>query len=198
MQHGEVVLMDCGAEYGYYSADITRTVPVNGRFTKEQREIYRLVLDAQNAAIAMVKPGVIRSAPDSAMKEIIAQGLLTLGFIKEKKDAGIFTLHGFSHWVGLDVHDVGKTVISGQPRPLLAGMVFTIEPGIYIRPDVFEKMKGLNYTDQEVAERRVKLKPYMNIGVRIEDDVAVTETGCRNLTEAVPRDIDDIENLMKR
>lgn len=197
MRDGEVVLMDCGAEYGYYSADVTRTVPVNGRFTREQREIYRIVLDAQNAALRMAKPGLTRNALDSVMTDIVATGLLGLGFIKEKKDASIFTLHGFSHWIGLEVHDVGKTTLNGKPRPLLPGMVFTLEPAIYVRPDVFDKMKDLNYAEDEIAKLRTRLYRYMNIGVRIEDDVVVTENGCRNLSEAAPRDVDAIEALMR-
>jgi Xaa-Pro aminopeptidase len=197
MRDGEVVLMDCGAEYGYYSADITRTVPVNGRFTREQREIYRIVLEAQNAALRMAKPGLTRNALDSVMTDIVATGLLSLGFIKEKKDAYLFTLHGFSHWIGLDVHDVGKTTLNGKPRPLLPGMVFTLEPAIYVRPDVFDKMKNLNYTNDEIAKLRTRLDRYMNTGVRIEDDVVVTENGCKNMSEAVPRDIDAIEALMR-
>ncbi len=197
MQDGEVVLMDCAAEYGYYSADITRTVPVNGKFTKEQREIYQLVLEAQNAAIVMVKPGVIKSDLDSIITDVISNGLIKLGFIKEKKHAYIFTLHGYSHWLGLEVHDVGKGTIDGKSRPLREGMVFTIEPGIYIRPDLFDKLKELNYTDNEMTRLRTRIQRYMNIGVRIEDDIVVTASGYKNLSEAVPRDIDSIEALMK-
>jgi Xaa-Pro aminopeptidase len=197
MRDGEVVLMDCGAEYGYYSADITRTVPVNGKFTQEQRAIYQIVLDAQNAAIRMVKPGIIKSALDSAMMDVIGAGLIGLGFIKEKNDAQVFTLHGFSHWIGLEVHDVGKTIVNGKPRPLLPGMVFTLEPGIYVRPDVFDKLKDRKYTDEEIEKLRAELEKYMHIGIRIEDDIVVTETGQRNLSEAAPRDIDAIESLMK-
>jgi Xaa-Pro aminopeptidase len=197
MRSGEVVLMDCGAEYGYYAADVTRTVPVNGKFTREQREIYQLVLDAQNAAIRAVKPGVPKNVLDSIMNSILGNGLVSLGFIKSQKDLHIFTLHGFSHWIGLEVHDVGKINLDGKPRPLRTGMVFTLEPGIYVRPDVFEKMKDLNYADDEIAKLRTRLDRYMNIGVRIEDDVVVTENGCENLSEAAPRDINAIEALMR-
>jgi Xaa-Pro aminopeptidase len=198
MRDGEVVLMDCAAEYGYYSADITRTVPVNGKFTKEQREVYQLVLDSQNAAMRIVRPGVIKSALDSVINEVLGSGLVRLGFIKEKKDSRIFTLHGYSHWLGLEVHDVGKRTVDGKSRPLTAGMVFTIEPGIYVRADLFDKMKELHYTDNEIEELRTRITRYMNIGVRIEDDVVVTENGYKNLSEAAPRDIDAIEALMKR
>jgi len=198
MKSGEVVLMDCGAEYGYYSADITRTVPVNGKFTKEQREIYQLVLDAQNAAIRMVKPGIVKSALDSAITEVLGTGLVKLGFLKDKKDSRIFTLHGYSHWLGLEVHDVGRSTVDGKPRKLAEGMVFTIEPGIYVRQDVFDKMKDLKYTEDEISKIRTRLERYMNIGVRIEDDVVVTDDGYKNLSDAAPRDIDAIEALMKR
>ena len=197
MLDGDVVLMDCAAEYGYYSADITRTVPVNGKFSREQREIYQLVLDAQNAAIHMVKPGIIKNALDSVITEILGNGLVKMGFLKDKKDHHIFTLHGYSHWLGMEVHDVGKYTIEGKSRPLAAGMVFTIEPGVYVRADVFNKMKDLKYTDEEIAKLRARLEPYMNIGVRIEDDIVVTESGYTNLSEAAPRDIGAIEALMK-
>jgi Xaa-Pro aminopeptidase len=197
MRDGEMVLMDCAAEYGYYAADITRTVPVSGKFSKEQRDIYQLVLDAQNAAIHTVKPGIAKNLLDSVMNSVLGNGLVTLGFIKDPKDSRIFTLHGFSHWIGLEVHDVGRTTVDGKPRALAAGMVFTLEPGIYIRPDVFDKMKDLKYTDGEIAKMRARLDRYMNIGVRIEDDVVVTEDGCKNLSEAAPRDIGAIEALMR-
>lgn len=197
MEAGEVVLMDCGAEYGYYSADITRTVPVNGRFTREQQQLYELVLEAQNAAIRLVRPGVIKSALDSVMNAVLGNGLVHLNFIKQKDDLHIFTLHGFSHWLGLDVHDVGSTTVDGRSRPLVPGMVFTLEPGVYVRPDVFNKMKDINYTDDEIGRFKRTIQRYMNIGVRIEDDVVVTEDGCRILSAAAPRDIDAIEELMK-
>ncbi len=197
MKDGDMVLMDCGAEYGYYSADITRTVPVNGKFTREQKQIYQLVLDAQNAAIHLVRPGTIKSTLDSAMNEVLGNGLVRLNFIKHKNDFTIFTLHGFSHWLGMEVHDVGRTVVDGKSRALVPGMVFTLEPGIYVRPDVFNKMKDLNYTDDEIDQRKATIQRYMDIGVRIEDDVVVTENGCKNLSEAAPRDIDAIEALMR-
>ena len=197
MNDGDVVLMDCAAEYGYYSADITRTVPVNGKFSKQQREMYQLVLDAQNAGINMIKPGIPKSALDSAMTEVLGNGLVRLGFIKNKRDSHIYTLHGFSHWLGLEVHDVGKYLIDGKSRILAPGMVFTMEPGIYIRTDVPAKLKDLNYTDGEVETIRKTIAPYMNIGVRIEDDILVTENGFKNLSAAAPRDIDGIEALMK-
>lgn len=197
MQDGEVVLMDCAAEYGYYSADITRTVPVNGKFTKRQKEIYQIVLDAENAAMKMVKPGVVKTDLDTTINNILSEGLVKLGFIKDKKDYRIFTLHGYGHWIGLEVHDVGGYTRNGESAVLKPGMVFTIEPGIYVRPDVFDKMKERGYTEEDIAKIRSKVEKYMNIGVRIEDDILVTERGYKNLSAAVPREIEQIEELMK-
>ncbi len=198
MKSGDVILMDCAAEYGYYSADITRTVPVNGKFSKEQREIYQLVLDAQNAAMRMVKPGVIKGALDDAIDSVLGNGLVRLGFIKDKKDHKMFSLHGYAHWIGLEVHDVGNYTINGASRPLQAGMCFTIEPGIYVRPDVFEKMRRAGYTDDEIEAIRKRVEPYMNIGVRIEDDILVTDSGYVNMSASVPREIEEIEKLMRQ
>jgi Xaa-Pro aminopeptidase len=197
MRDGEVILMDCAAEYGFYSADITRTVPVNGKFSKEQREIYEIVFAAQEAAIKMVKPGVVKSALDDAIDEILGSGLVKLGFIKDKKDHRMFTLHGYAHWIGLEVHDVGAYTENGKSVTLQPGMTFTIEPGIYVRPDVFDKMKERGYSDEDVASIRAQVEKYMHVGVRIEDDIVVTESGYENLSAAVPREIDAIEKLMR-
>ncbi len=197
MRDGDVVLMDCGAEYGYYSADITRTIPVNGTFSTEQREIYTLVLNAQNTAMRMVRPGLIKKALDDAIDSVLGNGLLRLGFIKDAKDFRMFTLHGYSHWIGLEVHDVGNYTINGKSRALEVGMCFTIEPGIYIRSDVFGKMKKAGYADEEIARIRKRLEPYMNIGVRIEDDILVTPEGYINMSAGAPREIDAIERLMR-
>jgi Xaa-Pro aminopeptidase len=198
MQAGDVVLMDCAAEYGYYSSDITRTVPVSGRFTKEQREIYQLVLDAQNAGISVVKPGVLKSEIDRAIDEVLGTGLVRLGFLKDKKDFRIFSLHGYAHWLGLEVHDVGAYTINNESRVLEKGMLFTVEPGIYVRMDVFDKMKEAGYTEEDLSRIRAVVTRYMDIGVRIEDNILVTETGYVNLSEAAPREINAIEALMKQ
>jgi Xaa-Pro aminopeptidase len=198
MKDGEVILMDCGAEYGYYSADITRTVPVNGRFSKEQREVYSIVLDAQNAAMRLVKPGLIKKAMDDVIDSVLGNGLVKLGFIRDKEDFRIFSIHGYSHWIGLEVHDVGNYTLEGKSRPLEAGMCFTIEPGIYVRPDVFDKMKERGYSEEEIATFRKRVKPSMDIGVRIEDDILVTENGYINMSDAAPREIDAIEKLMRQ
>ena len=156
MEAGDLVVADIGAEYGGYTADITRTYPVSGKFTERQREIYQIVLDAQKAALARVKPGAtIRGSIHAAALEYI-----------RSKGYGDYFIHGTSHHIGLEVHDVGPV-----GRPLEPNMVITIEPGIYI--------------------------PDENIGVRIEDDVLVTETGYRILSD-FPREIDEIEALMAR
>lgn len=198
MLDGDMILMDCAAEYGYYSADITRSVPVNGRFNPRQRDIYQLVLDAQNAAMRLVKPGIMKKELDDAADSVLGNGLVKLGFIKKKEDVMLFTLHKYAHWIGLEVHDVGSYTIKGDSRPLQAGMCFTIEPGIYVRPDVFAKMKRNGYSDDEIAAIRKRVEPYMYIGVRIEDDILVTESGYINLSASAPREIDEIERLMKQ
>lgn len=198
MLDGDMILMDCAAEYGYYSADITRSVPVNGKFNPRQRDIYQLVLDAQNAAMRLVKPGIMKKELDDAADSVLGNGLVKLGFIKKKEDLMLFTLHKYAHWIGLEVHDVGNYTISGNSRPLETGMCFTIEPGIYVRPDVFEKMKRIGYTDDEIAAIRKRVEPYMHIGIRIEDDILVTENGYINMSASVPREINEIEALMKQ
>ena len=197
LQGGELVLMDCAAEYGGYAADITRTVPVNGTFTKEQREIYRIVLDAQNAGMRVVKSGATLKVIEAAIDTVLAEGLIRLGFIKSSKDRRLFSLHGYSHWIGLEVHDVGGYTRKGKDILLEPGMVFTIEPGLYIRPAVFDRMKERGYTDEEIERIRGITRPYLNIGVRIEDDVLVTPEGFRNLSAGAPREIDEVEALMK-
>jgi len=197
LQDGDMILMDCGAEYGYYSADITRSVPTNGRFSKEQRDIYEIVLQAQSAAIDMVKPGIQKSALDETINEILGSGLLRLGFVRDKKDYRMFSLHGYSHWIGLEVHDVGAYTKNGKSVILQPGMVFTVEPGLYIRPDVFDKMHEKGYSEKEIEKIRNRVEKYMNIGVRIEDDIVVTRSGHKNLSAAAPREMDEIEKLMR-
>jgi Xaa-Pro aminopeptidase len=197
MSDGEVVLMDCAAEYGMYSADITRTVPVNGRFSGKQREIYELVLKAQDAGIASIRPGARHRDIDTAINAVLADGLLRLGFIDAAKDMGIFTLHGYAHWIGLEVHDVGGYLRDGESIVLRPGMVLTVEPGVYIRPQVFDAMARAGYSDKQIAEKKELLAPYMHIGVRIEDDILITDTGALNLSASVPRTVEAIEALMK-
>ena len=197
MNDGEVVLMDCGAEYGYYAADITRTVPVNGRFSRAQRELYQVVLDAQNAAMKAVRPGLVKSTLDTIMNDVLAHGLLKLRLIKNAGDLRIYTRHGYSHWLGLDVHDVGSYTLEGKSRQLEPGMVFTLEPGLYVHQGVYDAMKRRGYTEEDLARLRPIVDQYMNTGIRIEDDILVTQDGFRHLSASVPREINEIERVMK-
>jgi Xaa-Pro aminopeptidase len=154
MEAGDLVVMDVGAAVGHYTADVTRTVPVSGRFTPEQRRIYEIVLEAQKAGIATVRPGASFGDPHRAAREVIAKAGYAQSF-----------LHGTSHWLGLDVHDVGREMV------LRPGMVLTVEPGIYL--------------------------PEKNLGVRIEDDVLVTADGCEVLSAGCPREVDELEALLR-
>ena len=184
---GELVLVDAGAEYRGYAADITRTFPVGGRFTKEQRAIHDLVCAAQAAAMAQARPGIAYEAGHVAAVWTLSEGLLRLGLLKggleqvvERGDYKRFYRHKTGHWLGLDVHDVGEYRLDGESRLLEPGMVFTIEPGLYIpqEADIPAKWRG--------------------IGVRIEDDVVVTSDGHRVLTGALERSADEVESLMAR
>ncbi len=183
---GQLVLIDAGAEYRGYAADITRTFPVNGRFSKEQRALHDLVCAAQAAALAQARPGIAYEAGHDAAVATLADGLLSLGLLKGKLKSVIaggdykrFYRHKTGHWLGLDVHDVGEYRIDGASRLLEPGMVFTVEPGLYISRD-----------DTSVPAK------WRGIGVRIEDDVLVTATGHRVLTDALERSADEVEALM--
>ncbi len=198
LRDGEVILMDCAAEYGYYSADITRTVPVNGKFSAEQRNIYEIVLNAQKEAIRLVKPGITLGELTDKIDEVLGEGLLRLGFIKDKNDHGMFSLHGYSHWIGLEVHDVGAYQQKNEYIYLRPGMVFTIEPGLYFRPDVYDKMIEKGYSEKEIEKIKSVLEKYMHMGMRVEDDILVTEKGAENLTKSVPKEISEIEALMAK
>ena len=187
IQGGDVILNDSGAEYAYYATDITRTYPASGRFSPEQRAIYEIVLAAQKAAMAEVKPGVPHERIGQASARVQTEGLVKLGLLKgdvEKivKENGhrVFTKHGISHWVGLDVHDASKYTVGGASRVLEPGMVFTIEPGIYIPANAMG----------------VELK-WWNIGVRIEDVLLVTESGFECLSCSTPREIDEVEKTVQ-
>ena len=186
MRAGDLVLIDAGCEYQGYAADITRTFPVSGQFSTEQRAIYDLVLEAQRAAIAKVRPGNTWNQPHDATVRVITRGLIKLGLLRGKERELIkaeayrdFYMHRAGHWLGLDVHDVGEYRVDGRWRQLEPGMVLTIEPGIYIAAD-----------NTKVPKR------WRGIGVRIEDDVVVTEQGCDVLTGDVPKRADEIEALM--
>jgi Xaa-Pro aminopeptidase len=196
--------MDCGAEFDHYTVDITRTIPVGGRFSKEQAEIYRLVYDAQAAAIAKIRPGVTltTSGPGlhanpiyTASAEVIKDGLLRLGLItsKDNDEYRIWFMHGSTHWIGMNVHDVGD-----YATPLAPGMVFTVEPGIYIRPDALDVLPKTPENEKFIAAVRPAFEKYKGIGVRIEDDVLVTETGARVMSAAIPSKLEDVEAAMAR
>ncbi|MEO0803094.1 MAG: aminopeptidase P N-terminal domain-containing protein [Cyanobacteria bacterium J06642_2] len=193
MQTGDLLLIDAGCCYEHYNSDITRTFPINGKFTSYQKEIYTLVLAAQTAAIAEVKPGNTFNQPHDTAVRVIASGLIDLGLLKPKDDKDFdqlvkdedykpFYMHRTSHWLGLDVHDVGPYKVNADDwQTFQPGMVLTIEPGIYISPA--PEAKGL----ENVSE------PWRGIGIRIEDDVLVTATGYEVLTSEVPKAIADIE-----
>ena len=180
------MLIDAGCEYQCYASDITRTFPVSGKFSNEQRALYEVVLAAQYRAIEAVSPQNHWNRPHEAALEVLTQGLIDLGLLSGTLEDAIanetykpFFMHRTGHWLGLDVHDVGDYKVGDAWRQLEPGMALTVEPGLYIAPDntdVDEKWRG--------------------IGIRIEDDVVVTKDGCRVLTEAVPKTIAEIEALM--
>ena len=185
LNDGELVLIDAGAEYQSYASDITRTFPVNGRFKAAQREIYELVLEAQEAAISKVKPGNHWNDPHEAAVRVLTKGMVELGLLKGNvrsliKDGGYskFYMHRTGHWLGMDVHDVGDYKVDDEWRLLEKGMVLTVEPGLYI----------------PAGTRGVKR--WWNIGVRIEDDVAVTKDGHEILSAGLPRTCEEIEAVM--
>ena len=186
MLDGELLLIDAGCELDGYASDITRTFPVNGRFSGSQRDLYQLVLAASHTARAQVRPGNGWNAPHEAAVAMLTQGFVDLGLLKGEVQELIktqayrrFYMHRTGHWLGMDVHDTSCYKTDGQWRPFVPGMTLTIEPGCYVRPA------------DDVPEA------FWNIGIRIEDNVLVTPDGCEILTENVPREIDAIENLMR-
>ena len=186
LNDGDLLLIDAGAENRAYASDITRTFPVNGTFSKEQRQLYQITLNAQYAAIEQAKPGNLWIDPHNAAVRVIATGLLELGLLDgdleeiiEKEAYRPFYMHKTGHWLGMDVHDVGDYKIDEEWRALKPGMVITVEPGIYVSPS------------DTVDEK------WWNIGIRIEDDVLITETGNEVLTGALIKEVDDIEALMR-
>ena len=187
IQDNQLVLIDAAAEYQYYDADVTRTIPANGKFSDKQKSIYNIVLEAQFAAIEMVKPGNRLEDFHNKAVQVITAGLVKLGFLSGEVDELIESekhkkiyMHNTGHWLGMDSHDVGKRKIDGKSRILEPGMVLTVEPGIYISKD----------TEDVPPE-------YWGIGVRIEDDVLVTEDGNEVLTAGIPKTIEDIERFMR-
>tara|TARA_R110002110_G_scaffold205066_7_gene416932 strand:- start:55379 stop:56692 length:1314 start_codon:yes stop_codon:yes gene_type:complete len=186
MRDGDLVLIDAGCEFEHYAADVTRTFPVNGRFSREQRALYEVVLDAQAAAIAEIRPGNHWNQPHDASVRVITEGLVELGLLKGrvasliKKEAyRQFYMHRVGHWLGIDVHDVGDYRLGDEWRVLEPGMVMTVEPGLYVSPQA-----------TKVA------KKWRGIGIRIEDDVVVTSDGCEVLTHSVPKSVEEIEAIM--
>lgn len=188
LKDGDLVLVDAGAEYHCYASDITRTFPVNGKFSAEQQAVYEIVLASQLAAIEQVRPGKHWNDPHEAAVQVLTQGMRDLGLLKgevkeliETEAYRRFYMHRTGHWLGLDVHDVGDYKVHDEWRVLEPGMVMTVEPGIYIAPD-----------DTSVASK------WRGIGIRIEDDVAVTRKGHEIFTDGVPKSVTDIEKLMKK
>ena len=192
---GDLLLMDVGAEFGHYSADVTRTFPVSGRFTPAQADIYDAVLAAQEAAMRAAKPGATLADVHNAAADSIRDSLLRLGLITERNSTqyGVWFMHGTSHWLGLNVHDVGQTGRKFEP-----GMVFTIEPGIYVRADALDQLAKRPEMRKFVEAVRPAFEKYKHIGVRIEDDVVITPDGHRNMSAAIPRTRAEIESLMAR
>ena len=188
LRDGDLLLIDAGAEYRGYASDITRTFPINGRFTEAQREIYELVLEAQMACVEMVRKGVTNDEIKKRSIEIQTEGMVRLGILQgdpekliEEEKYKQFYMHGLGHYLGMDVHDVGRYYVKEEPRQLEPGMVMTVEPGIYIAADA-----------KDVPEK------YLGIGVRIEDDVLVTDDAPRVLSSKAPKQVEEIEALMAR
>jgi Xaa-Pro aminopeptidase len=190
MQDGDLLLIDAGCELNSYASDITRTFPVNGKFSGPQRDLYQIVLDAQSAAIAKTRPGTPYNVPHEAAVKVLAQGMLDVGLLKGSLDSAIeqgdkreggyfrFYMHRTGHWLGLDVHDAGDYKMGDKWLPLAPGNMVTVEPGIYVRP-----------------AKNVP-KHFWNIGIRIEDDALVTAKGCDIITSECPKTVADIEAWM--
>ena len=195
VKKGSLLLMDVGAEYDHYTADVTRTYPVNGKFTKEQAEIYQIVYDAQEAVGKATKPGVTYADLQKTANQVLEAGLLRLGLIDKAdgKQFRLFAIHGLGHWLGMNVHDVGD-----YAGPLKAGMVFTNEPGLYFREDALNYLLDTPESKALLAKIRPVYEKYKGIGVRIEDDLLVTSNGVEWMTKALPRSIADIEAFMSK
>ena len=183
MEEGDLLLIDAGCEYGYYASDVTRTFPVSGKFTAEQRAVYQIVLDAQVASIEATRAGATLEEVHKKSVEVITSGLRDVGILQgdtkelvEKEAYKPYYMHRTSHWLGMDVHDVGAYYVGGKPRVLAEGMVLTVEPGIYIPKN-----------DEKVDAK------WRGIGVRIEDDILVAPDGPQNLTGDIPKSVADVE-----
>ncbi|HVT37565.1 MAG TPA: Xaa-Pro aminopeptidase [Gemmatimonadaceae bacterium] len=208
MQAGEMLNMDMAAYYAGYAADLTRTVPVSGKFSPEQKDIYRIVYDAQQAAERQVKPGNAANQPNDSAVAVLKAGLARVGLIESPDatyDCGaseaprkcgqyqLFYMHGLSHGIGLDVHDPDQF---SQLRKFAEGSVFTIEPGVYVRANTVEIIPDMGANAQFKAKIRQAVRKYANIGVRIEDDYIVTNSGFERITAGAPREIEEIEREM--
>ena len=183
---GDLLLIDAGCEYNYFTSDITRTFPVNGRFTDEQARVYQGVLDIQKQIIQFIKPGIVFKELHEMGAQLLTDLMLDLGLLSGRKQDIMDALehkkyypHGIGHWLGMDVHDAGKYAIKGEPRPLQPGMVFTVEPGLYIPEDGTSVHKSLR-----------------GIGIRIEDNILVTLNGSENMTASCPKEIADLESII--
>ena len=223
----DLVLIDAAAEVDGYSSDITRTYPASGSFTGAQRAIYEVVLSAQKKGVEMSVPGSNLRAIHDECTRVLTEGMVDLGLLPKTLDESLamhhystFYMHGTSHWLGLDVHDRGSYKVNGKSRDLEPGMVFTVEPGLYVAPEKTEvELRLLEYDLDEWTERRIRLGPaqaalmeaeakenaetithevpaeFLGIGVRIEDDILITADGHENMTESVPRETDDVEAM---
>ncbi len=188
MKDGDVCLVDAGGEFDWYTADVTRTFPVSGEFTKPQRALYDLCLAVQKEGIEAVRPGTNLDVLHDLTVRRLTEGLVGLGLLAGPVDARIedkayrkYYMHRTSHWLGMDVHDVGDYYVDGKPRDLVPGMVLTVEPGLYVAED------------DEGAPKELR-----GVGIRIEDDVLVTPEGRENLTAAVPKEVSDLEAVCTR
>jgi Xaa-Pro aminopeptidase len=205
LSDGSLLLMDCAAEYDHYSADITRTLPINGKFTKEQADIYRIVYEASQESTKVVRPGnVIGRRQDAVISptsvhgravEVVKEGLFRLGLITSKtnEEYRVWFMHGTSHWIGMNVHDVGD-----YATPLEPNMVLTIEPGIYIRADALDVLPKTAENERFARAVRPAFEKYKGIGVRIEDDVLVTTGEPRVMSAAIPSRLEEVEATMTR
>jgi Xaa-Pro aminopeptidase len=194
MEPGDLLLVDAAANYQGYTGDITRTYPVNGTFTREQRDIYEIVLAAQEAGMKAAVAGARTNAVQAACDDVLRAGLVRLGLVTEPtgQQFKIWSTHGVMHMIGMDVHDVGSL------RTFVPGMTFVIEPGIYIREAALDTLPKTPENLAFIEKVRPVVQKYRNIGVRIEDSFLLTPAGLERLSSAVPRTIDEIERFMDR
>lgn len=205
LDDSSLLLMDCAAEFDHYTADITRTLPINGKFTKEQADLYRIVYDAQQASFKAARPGntvntrhdpkISPTSVHGASVEVVKEGLLRLGLItsKDNNEYRTWFMHGTSHWLGMNVHDVGD-----YATPLAPGMVLTVEPGIYIRPEAFDALPKTPENERFIKAVRPAFEKYKGVGVRIEDDILVTAGEPVVMSAAIPRKLEEVEATMAK